>query len=141
MASLPPEATKDFTPEQISTLYPSDLALQYVQIFFRHGTPQTSLPSHATSNSNSNPIFVIGERTPVRQRLASAGIPSLWDVCTAADEFRSTALLPTGQFHSLHYRRKVEIPGTNGRLENPNRMGERCWYAHAIFYELGMLIW
>jgi hypothetical protein len=37
MASLPPEATTDFTPEQVKSLYPPDLTLKYVQIFFRHG--------------------------------------------------------------------------------------------------------
>jgi hypothetical protein len=38
MTSLPPEATADLSPELIKTLYPPDLQLQYVQIFFRHGT-------------------------------------------------------------------------------------------------------
>jgi hypothetical protein len=37
MASLPPEATLDLTPEQVKSLYPADLTLQYVQFFFRHG--------------------------------------------------------------------------------------------------------
>ena len=42
MASLPLEAVEDFTPEQVKSLYPQDLTLQYVQIFFRHGCPLTS---------------------------------------------------------------------------------------------------
>jgi hypothetical protein len=40
MASLPPEEATGFTPEQISALYPKDLTVQHVQIFFRHGLPQ-----------------------------------------------------------------------------------------------------
>ena len=39
MASLPLEAVEDLTPDQVKSLYPSDLKLQYVQIFFRHGIP------------------------------------------------------------------------------------------------------
>jgi len=39
MASLLLEAVEDFTPDQVKSLYPSDLTLQYVQIFFRHGIP------------------------------------------------------------------------------------------------------
>jgi hypothetical protein len=43
MASLPSEAIKEFTPEEVKALYPSDLTLQYVQIFFRHGIPTKML--------------------------------------------------------------------------------------------------
>jgi acid phosphatase len=52
MASLPLEAIEDFTPEQVKSLYPQDLTLQYVQIFFRHGCPLT--------NSFSNVVQVSG---------------------------------------------------------------------------------
>jgi len=38
MSSLPPEAVAEFTEEQVKTLYPPNLQLKYVQIFFRHGT-------------------------------------------------------------------------------------------------------
>jgi len=48
MSSLPPHATTDFTPEQVKALYPSDLTLQYVQIFFRHGL---SLMNHSQNMS------------------------------------------------------------------------------------------
>ena len=71
--------------------------------------------------------FVQGERIPVRQRLADAGIPRFWNVCKAADEFREAALLPAGDFHTLHYRRKVEDPETTGRLKHIDRPGERYW--------------
>lgn len=117
MASLPPEEATDFTPEQISALYPKDLTLQHVQIFFRHGVPQRVISSN---------VF-IGERTPTHHRLVAAGIPAFWNVCKAADEFRETTLLSTGIFQSLHYRRKVENPDSNGRLQNVNRAGERSW--------------
>lgn len=116
MASLPPEETADFTPEQISALYPKDLTLQHVQIFFRHGIPRV-----ITSN------VVLGERTPVRQLLVAAGIPASWNVCKAADEFRETTILSPGAFHSLRYRRKVENPDSNQRLQNIGRPGERLW--------------
>ena len=118
MASLPPEATQELTPDQITSLYPPGLKLQYVQIFFRHGTPQ-----HRVLGVD----LVLGERTPVHQRLAEAGIPPFWNVCKSADEFREAALLPAGDFHSLHYRRKVEHPETTGRLKNISRTGERYW--------------
>lgn len=42
MASLTAEAAQELTPDQITSLYPSDLKLQYVQIFFRHGIPPLS---------------------------------------------------------------------------------------------------
>lgn len=71
--------------------------------------------------------LALGERTPVRQRLAEAGIPPFWNVCKSADEFREAALLPAGDFHSLHYRRKVENPETTGRLKQISRTGERYW--------------
>jgi hypothetical protein len=44
--SLPPEASADFTAQQVRALYPPDLVLQYVQIFFRHGNPSQS-PQYA----------------------------------------------------------------------------------------------
>ena len=123
MASLPPDATTDFTPEQVKTLYPSDLTLQYVQIFFRHGLSLiVLLPNHIANRVGA------GERTAVRQRLVAAGIPPLWDVCTAADKFRQTALMPTGDFRSLHYRRKVEEPESTGRLKSVTQSGKRYWY-------------
>ena len=119
MASLPPEATQAFSPDQITSLYPSDLKLQYVQIFFRHG-------NHHYRELEAD--LVLGERTPVRQGLAEAGISPFWNVCKSADEFREAALLPTGDFHSLQYRRKVENPETNGRLKNVSRTGLRHWF-------------
>ena len=118
MGSLPPNAARDLTAEEIAAQYPSDLTLRYVHIFFRHGT------IGLMNKSNGR----LGERTPVRQRLAVAGIPPFWNVCKAADEFRGAALLPSGEFRSLHYRRKLEIPESNGRLGNVNRNGERYWY-------------
>jgi hypothetical protein len=117
MASLPPEATRDLSTEEVRSLYPPDLTLKYVQLFFRHGSPR-SIPLL---------ISFLGERTPVRQRLAAAGIPPLWNVCKAAGEFRGTALLPSSEFHSVHYRRKVEEPELNGRLKKINGTGEGYW--------------
>src|SRR5271155_742841 len=65
MASLPLEAVEDFTPDQVKSLYPPDLTLQYVQIFFRHGTPLTlsfsnlsqvsGLPSESVCNRLGSP--------------------------------------------------------------------------------------
>jgi len=122
MGSLPPHAATDFTPEQVKALYPSDLTLQYVQIFFRHGLSLIEqFPKHIANR------VVAGERTPVRQRLVAAGIPPFWDVCAAADEFRQTALMPAGDFRSLHYRRKVEKPEPTGRLESVAQSGKRYW--------------
>ena len=120
MASLPPEATTDLTPEQVKTLYPPDLSLQYVQIFFRHGISPPQIHTKLTHQQ--------GERTPVRQRLQNAGIPPFWNLCRAADEFRATIALPDNSFHSLHYRRRVEIPDSKGRLVKFNQAGERYWY-------------
>jgi hypothetical protein len=37
MASLSGEETKVFSSQEVQQLYPKELALQYVQIFFRHG--------------------------------------------------------------------------------------------------------
>src|SRR2546423_6012106 len=50
MPSFPPEATADLSPEEIKTLYPPDLQLQYVQIFFRHGI--SFIPYQTIKESN-----------------------------------------------------------------------------------------
>ena len=73
-----------------------------------------------------------GERTPVRRRLEEAGIPSFWNLCKAAEEFRGTVYSPLGDLRSVHFRRKLEIPTTSGRLDKIDRNGDRLWYHKSL---------
>ena len=117
MASLPKEAKRNLSEQEIEALYPKDLILQYVQIFFRHGLAPIVQGANKT-----------GERTPVKRRLMQAGIPPYWDLCKAADEFRAAALSEDGVFESLHYSRKLERPEENGRVGHVNQDGNSMWY-------------
>jgi len=63
----------------------------------------------------------------VRKRLLHAGLPENWSLCSAADEFREAALHPTGQFHPLHYHRKIEVPEQDARLKDVNKSADRYW--------------
>jgi len=72
-------------------------------------------------------LIHVGERTPVRSRLREAGIPPFWDLCRAADEFRVAALVPSGEFQSLHYQRKLELPEPDGRVGRVDQSGIGSW--------------
>ncbi len=105
----------------------------------KHSIPQTSNSNTSKSSfvtvSSLFPVkrsksLIIGERTPVRQRLQNAGIPPFWNVCRTADQFRATVLLPDNSFPVLQYHRLVESPDSKGRLIEPGKNGERYWYRH-----------
>ncbi|BFZ63297.1 hypothetical protein YB2330_004419 [Saitoella coloradoensis] len=101
MTSLPPRP--DYTPSELSVLYPPSLRLIHLQVLARHG-----------------------ERTPVRARLQNAGVPEHWNLCHAAKRFRASVLLPEGSIpgamrsdevwdEGMRYSRRVETFDRNGK--------------------------
>lgn len=83
-----------YSDAELSTLYPSSLQLQQVQIFLRHG-----------------------ERTPVKTRFTNAGVPVYWPYCTVLRQMRSAILNPTSSSVStMEWRRQLEAFGTNDSL-------------------------
>ncbi|ORY78251.1 histidine phosphatase superfamily [Protomyces lactucae-debilis] len=71
---------------KLAELYPEHLSLRLVQILFRHG-----------------------ERTPVRQRLPSAGLPLQYRMCFNAERFRAAVKMTNG-WNELPYARRLEVP-------------------------------
>ncbi|GAB7353199.1 hypothetical protein MBLNU459_g3722t1 [Dothideomycetes sp. NU459] len=74
-----------YSPEEIISLYPNDLALQQVQVLLRHG-----------------------ERTPVTPRFKNAGLAAYWPYCNAAKQLRSVIKSANDSWDDLTYRRKLE---------------------------------
>ncbi|KAJ4153399.1 hypothetical protein LMH87_009887 [Akanthomyces muscarius] len=75
-----------YTPDELGRLYPSPLRLQQVQVLMRHG-----------------------ERTPVTNRFASAGLPEFWPYCSQSSRLVSAVLDPaSSSWTSLDWRRRLE---------------------------------
>ncbi|KAI6856553.1 hypothetical protein D0864_12392 [Hortaea werneckii] len=80
-----------YTSDELSSLYPSHLELQQVQIILRHG-----------------------ERTPVSARFKNAGLPAYWPYCEAARNFKDVVLSADRNWDTLHWRRRLETFTGNG---------------------------
>lgn len=79
-----------YSPEEISTLYPSHLQLDQVQILLRHG-----------------------ERTPVSARFQSSGLHPTWPYCRAANDLKAAVLSADGAWSTLSWKRHLETLGNN----------------------------
>lgn len=106
MASL--QARPPYTKDELAQLYPKNLELLQVQVVFRHG-----------------------ERTPVRHRLASAGVPEHWQMCDAASQFRAAFSSRAGEdslrWQTMPYKRQIEGfgPHSGPAVVSPNGTAER----------------
>lgn len=83
-----------YSEDELSTLYPSHLQLEQVQILLRHG-----------------------ERTPVSARFQASGLHGSWPYCRAANELKSAVLAADGAWDSLSWKRRLETLGKN---DSPN---------------------
>ena len=139
MTSLPPP--RQYTVEELSSLYPAQFRLHHVQVLLRHG-----------------------ERTPVRTRFEHLGIPKFWNLCPSVKNFSVAvnSLDPSGlgkiSSNDVPFERRVEdgngqIPSTslsreqsvtctNGQLtsegyRSTKRLGESL--RHLYITQLGFL--
>ena len=102
-----------YTDPELSTLYPSNLHLQQVQILLRHG-----------------------ERTPVKARFASAGLSQYWPYCTVARQMRSALLNPsTSSLTTFEWKRQLESFGPNDTVSPAKAPGGQV----DAICDLGML--
>ncbi|PYH49385.1 putative acid phosphatase [Aspergillus saccharolyticus JOP 1030-1] len=89
MTTLKPR--EPYSPEELERLYPSDLKLQLVQVFLRHG-----------------------ERTPVSSRFQNAGLAPYWSYCTVARQMLQMAASNKDltAWNGFQWRRKHESFGS-----------------------------
>ncbi|POS87385.1 hypothetical protein EPUL_002756 [Erysiphe pulchra] len=84
-----------YTSDELKRLYPSNLTLQLVQVFHRHG-----------------------ERTPTGPRFENVGLPKIWPYCSIAQQMVSPVLEIRNsevQWTPLHWQRRIESINENGQ--------------------------
>ncbi|KHJ36282.1 putative histidine acid phosphatase [Erysiphe necator] len=93
MATLQPR--DPYTVDELKKLYPSNLKLQQVQVFHRHG-----------------------ERTPTGPRFENIGLPKFWPYCSVAQQMVSSVLENRKneiQWSPLHWQRRIETINQDGQ--------------------------
>ncbi|KAI5208825.1 phosphoglycerate mutase-like protein [Aureobasidium subglaciale] len=91
---------ESYTPDELSRLYPKELALQQVQVLLRHGSAAFSF--RATTSSDNH----VKAKDP--PSLRDSRMSQDWPYCNAAQQLRSVIMSANNSWDELAYRRRLE---------------------------------